>query len=274
MYVANSLKANFRQQEMWAMSLAPDVLSHASPKLLYRIGLRPTGLGGPEGDWSPDPTTGLRSWRQAADQREYVRVGVLSPESTEEELCQDFTWRHTPKGLRLGAQQPEAIEAITIKYAHLFAAGPLSASQQETPQDVLRPIAPPSNQLLPEEFTLEFIHANSGPGQGIYDELLLSGQPYRSLYKTGFHSSAKFGFVHRPKNRQGSNAGLDCDGHLLPDGLDYDDDELYYNTQGAAAEYWRGVDLPQPTTDIKQMRYDIKRWGYCMIKGVYHPETD
>ena len=29
------------------------------------------------------------------------------------------------------------------------------------------------------------------------------------------------------------------------------------------------MNLPQPTTDISQMRSDIKQWGYCMIQGTY-----
>ena len=266
MYVANSLKPNFRQQEMWAFSLAPDVLASASPKLLYRIGMRPTGLGGPEGDWSPEPIDGLRPWREAADAGKYVRIGVLSPESTEEELCEDFSWRHTPHGLRLGAQQPEAISAVKTKFAHLFNSESSSAASSSAVSvaDVLGPIAPPLEQLeqLPREFTLDHINANCGPGKGIYDELLLSGQPFRSLYKNDYHVSAKHGFVHRPTDKRGkSNAGVDSEGNTLPDGLNYDDDNLYYNTQGAAAEYWKGVDLPQPTANIRQMRSDLRKWG-------------
>ena len=38
MYVGNSLKANFRQQEIWTLSISPEALARASPKLLYRIG--------------------------------------------------------------------------------------------------------------------------------------------------------------------------------------------------------------------------------------------
>ena len=98
MFVANCLKPQFRQQEMWALSLAPEVLAKASPKLLYRCGLRPTGLGGVEGDWSPDPENGLRTWREAMDRGEYVRVGVLSPDSSAEELGRDYTLRHTKTG--------------------------------------------------------------------------------------------------------------------------------------------------------------------------------
>jgi hypothetical protein len=33
MFVGNSLKPNFRQQELWALSLAEDVLAAASPKV-------------------------------------------------------------------------------------------------------------------------------------------------------------------------------------------------------------------------------------------------
>jgi hypothetical protein len=228
---------------MWALSLAPDVLAHASPKLLYRVGLRPTGLGGPEGDWSPEPTEGLRPWRQAADAGQFVRVGVLSPESTEEELCGDYTWRHTPYGLRLGANQPEAIQAVKKKFAHLFSsageAGSISTAAAGQPQAILGPIAPPPEQQesLPQEFSLEYIRANSTPGQGVYDELLLSGQPFKSFSKTNYHTGTRLGFVHRPKGKDGSsNAGLDSEGKELPDGLNYDDGQLYYNTQGSAAE--------------------------------------
>jgi hypothetical protein len=115
--------------------------------------------------------------------------------------------------------------------------------------------------------------ANSGPSApGPYDALLLSGQPYASLYKSGIHQGAKHGFVHRPKNKDGSSpAGLGSDGSPLPSGLNYEDDELYYNTQGGAAAYWAGQDLPKPTTEIKQMRADIKAWGYCMIKDALSP---
>ncbi len=75
---------------------------------------RPSGFGGMEGDWSPGDD-GLRAWRNALERfalrctaclfcfliacaacrsGEYVRVGALSPESTEEELTRDYTWRH------------------------------------------------------------------------------------------------------------------------------------------------------------------------------------
>ena len=103
--------------ELWALSLAPDVLASASPKLLYRTGLRPTGLGGIEGDWSPAPEAGLRAWREVMDRGgKYVRVRALSPESSEEQLVRDYTWRHTPSGLAMSKHQPEAISAVRARY--------------------------------------------------------------------------------------------------------------------------------------------------------------
>jgi hypothetical protein len=57
---------------------------------MYTAGLRPSGLGGVEGDWSPEKQDGLRPWRQAIDRGEFVRIGVLSPESTE--VRSSHTW--------------------------------------------------------------------------------------------------------------------------------------------------------------------------------------
>ena len=69
MYVGNSLKPNFRQQEIWTLSLKPEVLSQLTTKMAYRMGLHPMGLGGVEGDWVAD----LRYWRTAMDDGTYCR---------------------------------------------------------------------------------------------------------------------------------------------------------------------------------------------------------
>ena len=54
MFVGNSLKPSFRQQEIWTLSLKAEVLAELTPKMVYRMGLHPMGLGGPEGDWTGD----------------------------------------------------------------------------------------------------------------------------------------------------------------------------------------------------------------------------
>lgn len=114
-FVANSLKPQFVQQEMWLLSLNQEVLATASPKLLHRLGFRPTGLGGVEGDWYPG-RDGLRAWRQAMDRGEFLRIGVLSLESTEVELSRPYSWRQTPHGKKMGSRQPQAIEAVRRRY--------------------------------------------------------------------------------------------------------------------------------------------------------------
>ena len=116
---------------------------------------------------------------------------------------------------------------------------------------------------MPEEFTLEHIKANSPLEEEVYSWLLKAGQPFRSFSKTNYHMSAKYGYVDRPFTKDGKPTGN-------PDtfNLDIEDDDLYYNTEGVAAAYWADFDLPKPTQDIRQMRKDIKDWGYCMIKEV------
>ena len=69
MFVGNSLKPGFRQQEIWTLSLKAEVLAELTPKMVYRMGLHPMGLGGPEGDWTGD----LRYWRTALEGGTYER---------------------------------------------------------------------------------------------------------------------------------------------------------------------------------------------------------
>ncbi len=87
-----------RQQENWIMTVAPDVLEGASPKLLHRMGLQALtyggtiegfGLGAP--GRKGDAYGSLREFRQACDRGEYVRVRELSAESSREDLERDYT---------------------------------------------------------------------------------------------------------------------------------------------------------------------------------------
>jgi len=116
---------------------------------------------------------------------------------------------------------------------------------------------------MPVEFTREFVEQNSPVAEHLYTRFLTSGEPYRSLYRANFHTSAKHGFAHDPKAQP--------DTQPIP-GLDLDDDALYYNTQGSAAAYWRDTDLPKPTKNIHTLRADLKRWGYCLIEEALSAE--
>lgn len=87
-----------RQQENWIMTVSPEVLAEASPKLLHRMGLQALTYGGTiEGfglgarGRAGDASGSLKEFRQASDRGEYVRVGELSAEPSKEELERDYT---------------------------------------------------------------------------------------------------------------------------------------------------------------------------------------
>ncbi len=104
--VMNSIKPFMRQQELHLLSARREILERASPKLLYSLGARPTGLGGIEGAWNGDYLVGQRI---ALEEGRYVPVPALSPASPVEVLCADYGWRHSDIGVKLAPHQPEAV---------------------------------------------------------------------------------------------------------------------------------------------------------------------
>ena len=104
-------KPYLRQQENWMLSVRPEVLERASPKLLHRMGFQATtgtqtneghgfgarGLVGEEAG----ATVGFRL---AADAGEYVRVGELGPDSTDADLAADYTLRDIVGRARAGGK--------------------------------------------------------------------------------------------------------------------------------------------------------------------------
>ena len=104
-------KPYLRQQENWMLSVRPEVLERATPKLLHRMGFQATtgtqtneghgfgarGLVGEEAG----ATVGFRL---AADAGEYVRVGELGPNSTAAELDADYTLRRVVARARAGGK--------------------------------------------------------------------------------------------------------------------------------------------------------------------------
>jgi hypothetical protein len=101
----------------------------------------------------------------------------------------------------------------------------------------------------------------------MFAELLLSGEPYKSLAQHHVHLGAKYGYSNNPFNKDGTLRG-----NPESPGLDLCDDSLYYNTMGSAAEYWADYDLPRPTKDIRQLRADLADWGYCLVEDGLSPE--
>lgn len=104
-------KPYLRQQENWMLSVRPEVLERATPKLLHRMGFQATtgtqtneghgfgarGLVGEEAG----ATVGFR---MAADAGDYRRVGVLGPDSSEADLSADYTLRAVVGRARAGGR--------------------------------------------------------------------------------------------------------------------------------------------------------------------------
>lgn len=121
-----------RTQEAWLLSVAPDVLERASPRLRQRLGFFAHTIGTVEGHGlgaSGDPAdefSSILSFRRAMDSTGdgYQRIGVLSATgSEEEELLAPFTFRGTASGRRaMGKAQKMGL----IKGARLQAALELS----------------------------------------------------------------------------------------------------------------------------------------------------
>ena len=100
-----------RQQENWMLSVRPEVLKRASPKLLQRMGFQATnGAQTNEGhgfgaQGKIDEAAGSTvDFRLAADRGEYIRVGELSSNSTDEVLNTDFTLRQVVAKARAGGR--------------------------------------------------------------------------------------------------------------------------------------------------------------------------
>lgn len=119
---------------------------------------------------------------------------------------------------------------------------------------------PDPESLPPEEFAISYVETHSPASAQLDTSFLRSGEPYRSLMRTGFHAGARDGYGLKSDTPRGAPATLDLD-----------DTDLYYNTGGAAADYWRGVDLPQPTREIETLRRDLGDWGYCLIADALSP---
>jgi ectoine hydroxylase-related dioxygenase (phytanoyl-CoA dioxygenase family) len=108
----NGMQKSFlRQQENWMLSVSPEVLKRASPKLLHRMGFQATtGTQTNEGHGFGargliDEAAGLTvDFRLAADRGEYLRVGELSADSTEEQLNASYTLRDVVSKARSGGK--------------------------------------------------------------------------------------------------------------------------------------------------------------------------
>ena len=99
-YVAtmSNVKSWMRQQENWVVSTLPEIIDSASPKLLHRIGMQSVtwgatveGFGLAARGRAGDRLGNIQKFRQAQDQGNYQRVGMLTPNDVERYKPSDFT---------------------------------------------------------------------------------------------------------------------------------------------------------------------------------------
>jgi len=96
------------------LSAKTELLEQGSRKFLYRIGARPTGLGGVEGAWNGDF---LVNQRLMLERGNYLPIGELSPDISIEELGQNFGYRHSDIGISQAEHQPETAPSLQKQYA-------------------------------------------------------------------------------------------------------------------------------------------------------------
>ena len=111
-----------RQQENWMLSVRPEVLHRASPKLLRRMGYQATnaaqtneGHGFGARGLAGEPAGSTVEFRLAADRGEYLRVSQLGPHSSKQELNAAFTLRDVVSKARArGQSAPVGIGGVKI----------------------------------------------------------------------------------------------------------------------------------------------------------------
>lgn len=116
---ASSIKPWFRPQEQWLLSVKPDVLATASPKLLHRMGFQAAtphgtveGFGMGSSGRIGDMSGSLLLFRQALEKGEYRRVTELSPAMPPERLQEEFTIR---TGRKLATEAAKLSRSSTSK---------------------------------------------------------------------------------------------------------------------------------------------------------------
>ena len=106
------------------LSVRPEILQRASPKLLQRMGYQAsTGAQTTEGHgFGAKGATGeaagaVVGFRLAADRGEYLRVGELGPDSTPEALHAAYTLREVVGKARAGGKAaPVGINGDGLRY--------------------------------------------------------------------------------------------------------------------------------------------------------------
>ena len=100
----SNVKSWMRSQENWIISVDPEIIKNASPKLLHRMGLQAVTYGGTiegfgmgAGGKVDESRGSIKYFREAFDEGEYIRVGELSSTSPKSVLKKKYTLRQAMK---------------------------------------------------------------------------------------------------------------------------------------------------------------------------------
>mgnify|MGYP000663164005 FL=1 len=100
----SNVKSWMRSQENWIISVDPEIIKNASPKLLHRMGMQAVTYGGTIEGFGigavgkVDESRGsIKYFREAFDEGEYIRVGELSSTSPKSVLKKNYTLRQAMK---------------------------------------------------------------------------------------------------------------------------------------------------------------------------------
>lgn len=110
-------------------------------------------------------------------------------------------------------------------------------------------------QDVPEEFSLDHVRALSTTDQQMYAaEHALLAEPMKSFLANNPE-------VYFVPPKRGEEWGT----------WEYVPGSYYDTTTGDRHPYWKDKDLPQPSRDIRQLRADFQKWGYCKVADAIKP---
>ena len=103
----SNVKSWMRSQENWIISVDPEIIKSASPKLLHRMGMQAATYGGTIEGFGMGASGrinesfgSIKHFRVAFDSGEYIRVGELSPHSSKKDLNKKYTLKEAIKAAK------------------------------------------------------------------------------------------------------------------------------------------------------------------------------
>ena len=103
----SNVKSWMRSQENWIISVDPEIIKSASPKLLHRMGMQAATYGGTIEGFGMGASGrinesfgSIKHFREAFDAGEYIRVGELSPHSSKKDLNKKYTLKDAIKAAK------------------------------------------------------------------------------------------------------------------------------------------------------------------------------